>query len=57
MRKGKLEEDGRGGGLGEGVTGGWGEGEGGSGTRRRPIGRDYAAAKDAEGGMKRGLGD
>jgi hypothetical protein len=22
--------------------------EGGSGTRRRPIGRDYAAAKDAE---------
>ena len=25
----------------------------GSGTRRRPIGRDYAAAKDAEGGKKR----
>jgi hypothetical protein len=24
--------------------------EGGSGTRRRPIKRDYAAAKDAEGG-------
>ncbi len=34
-----------------------GRSEGGSGTRRRPIGRDYAAAKDAEGGMKRGLGD
>jgi hypothetical protein len=26
--------------------------EGGSGTRRRPIGRDYAAAKDAEWGMR-----
>jgi hypothetical protein len=25
--------------------------EGGIGTRRRPIGRDYAAAKDAECGM------
>jgi hypothetical protein len=25
----------------------------GIGTRRRPIGRDYAAAKDAECGMKR----
>ena len=23
----------------------------GSGTRRRPMGRDYAAAKDAEGGI------
>jgi len=34
--------------------GDWGKGrrgvEGGIGTRRRPIGRDYAAAKDAEGG-------
>jgi hypothetical protein len=30
---------------------GWGGVEGGIGTRRRPIGRDYAAAKDAEGGM------
>jgi hypothetical protein len=25
----------------------------GSGTRRRPIGQDYAAAKDAEGGKER----
>jgi len=25
----------------------------GSGTRRRPIGREYAAAKDAEGGKRR----
>jgi hypothetical protein len=25
----------------------------GSGTRRRPIGLDYAAAKDAEGGKER----
>jgi hypothetical protein len=25
----------------------------GSGTRRRPIGRDYAVAKDAECGMKK----
>ncbi len=31
-----------------------GESEGGIGTRRRPIGRDYAAAKDAEGGDWKG---
>ena len=30
--------------------------EGGIGTRRRPIGRDYAAAKDAECGIKRRWG-
>ena len=30
-----------------------GNNEFGSGTRRRPIGRDYAAAKDAEGGIFR----
>jgi hypothetical protein len=30
----------------------------GSGTRRRPIGRDYAAAKDTEGGniRQKGIG-
>ncbi len=28
----------------------------GSGTRRRPIGRDYAAAKDAEVGKKEKIG-
>jgi hypothetical protein len=28
--------------------------EWGSRTRRRPIGRDYAAAKDAEGGIRNG---
>jgi hypothetical protein len=49
-------------GMWKGEGGRWnikemGRSEGGSGTRRRPIGRDYAAAKDAEGGMKRGLGD
>ena len=31
-----------------------GEMEVGSRTRRRPIGQDYAAAKDAEGGKKEG---
>ncbi len=36
-----MEEQRRGGGI-----------EGGSGTRRRPIGRDYAAAKEAEAGKK-----
>ncbi len=30
----------------------WEAMEVGIGTRRRPIGRDYAAAKDAEGGNK-----
>jgi hypothetical protein len=33
---------------------GMGNSECGSGTRRRPIRRDYAAAKDAEGGKKEG---
>ena len=31
----------------------WNRKEWGSRTRRRPIGRDYAAAKDAEGGMRK----
>ena len=38
-----------------GKLGRWEGFEVGSRTRRRPIGRDYAAAKDAEVGMKENL--